>query len=161
VTPGTQPEPLPISLVAHHAFCPRRAWLELNGESTDTGQMAQGVVDHAAVDEPATSRTKRLRAVDVHSDALGIVGRCDSVEIPEDAPITVVEHKASPIRRLSGPTFPQRIQLALQVLCLREQGVSAQAAAVWFSTTRRWHYSPAVSASSTACSSSTGSQPTS
>ncbi|MHB8657312.1 MAG: CRISPR-associated endonuclease Cas1 [Solirubrobacteraceae bacterium] len=137
MTPDPEPEPLPISLVAHHAFCPRRAWLEVHGESTDTAQMAQGVVDHVAVDEPATSRTKRLRAVEVHSDALGIAGRCDSVEFPEEAPITVVEHKANPVRRSSEPTLPQRIQLALQVLCLREQGVSAEAAAVWFSTTRR------------------------
>lgn len=135
----TEPErePLPISLVAHHAFCPRRAWLELSGENTDTGQMARGVADHAAVDEPQTSRTRRLRAVDVHSEALGIAGRCDSVEFPETAPIVVVEHKASPIRRSSDPTFAQRIQLALQALCLREQGVAVEAAAVWFTTTHR------------------------
>ena len=29
-------EPLPISLVAHHVFCPRRAWLEAMGEKTDS-----------------------------------------------------------------------------------------------------------------------------
>jgi CRISPR-associated protein Cas1 len=130
-------ETLTIGVVAHHAFCPRRAWLEVHGERTDTGQVAQGVVDHEAVDDPSTSRTKRLRAVDVHSDALGLVGRCDSVEFPEGGPITVVEHKAAPVRRRSDVTEPQRIQLALQALCLQEQGIAATAAAVWFSTTKR------------------------
>lgn len=33
-------DPIPISLVAHHIFCPRRAWLEAAGEQTDTHQMA-------------------------------------------------------------------------------------------------------------------------
>lgn len=130
-------ETLTIGVVAHHAFCPRRAWLEVNGEHTDTGQVAQGVADHRAVDDPSTARTKRLRAVDVHSSVLGLVGRCDSVEFPEKGPITVVEHKATPVRRNSAPTEPQRIQLALQALCLQEQGIEATAAAVWFSTTKR------------------------
>src|SRR4051794_40412852 len=50
-------EPLRIGVVAHHAFCPRRAWLEVNGEQTDTAQVAQGIADHSAVDDPSTSRT--------------------------------------------------------------------------------------------------------
>jgi CRISPR-associated protein Cas1 len=38
-------ELIPISLVvvAHHAFCPRRAWLEAMGETTDTRQMPHGI----------------------------------------------------------------------------------------------------------------------
>jgi hypothetical protein len=39
-------EPLPISLVAHHVFCPRRAWLEAAGENTDTQQVAIGTAAH-------------------------------------------------------------------------------------------------------------------
>lgn len=131
------PDPIPISLVVHHAFCPRRAWLELNGEQTDTGQMAEGVADHSTVDASTTSRARRLRAVDVRSDHLGVVGRCDSVEFDDDGRATVVEHKASPVRRSSQPTLSQRIQLGLQALCLREQGVEVIGAAVWFSTVRR------------------------
>ena len=75
---------LTIGLVAHHVFCPRRAWLEAHGERTDTAQMATGTVDHAAVDDTSTSRSTRLRAVDVHSPQLGLRGRCDSIEINDD-----------------------------------------------------------------------------
>lgn len=38
-TDDGQPEPITISLVAHHTFCLRRAWLEATGEQTDTHQM--------------------------------------------------------------------------------------------------------------------------
>ena len=41
-------EPLPISLVAHHVFCPRRAWLEAMGETTDIHQMAVRLHEHRA-----------------------------------------------------------------------------------------------------------------
>lgn len=130
-------DPLPISVVAHHAFCPRRAWLEVHGERTDTGQVAQGLADHGAVDDPASSRSLRVRAVDVYSERLAVTGRCDTVECGEDETMTVVEHKAAPVRRTSKVTAPQRVQLALQALCLREQGHDVDGGAVWFSTTRR------------------------
>src|ERR1022692_1450542 len=76
-------EPLPISLVAHHVFCPRRAWLEAMGESTDTYQMAVGAEEHRASDDPASSRTHRLRAAEVASLTLGVIGRCDAVELDD------------------------------------------------------------------------------
>jgi len=127
---------LTIGLVAHHVFCPRRAWLELHGERTDTAQVAVGVADHAAVDDRSSSRTVRRRSVDVASDELGVRGRCDSVEIAEDGSVVIVEHKAAPVRRRSVVTEPQAVQLAVQALCLREAGYIVRGAAVWFSTTR-------------------------
>lgn len=133
----TNPDSLPIGLVAHYVFCPRRAWLEAHGERTDTAQMAIGVRDHRAVDDETTSRGDRLRAVEVSSARLGVHGRCDTVEIGTDGRLTVVEHKAAPLRRRSVVTDAQRTQLALQVECLREAGHVIAGAAVWFSTTRR------------------------
>lgn len=65
------------------------------------------------------------------------MGRCDTVEAADDGSLTVVEHKAAPVRRSSQVTFPQKIQLALQASCLRDQGHAVDGAAVWFSTTRR------------------------
>lgn len=128
---------LTIGLVAHHAFCPRRAWLEASGERTDTSQVAVGAADHSAVDDPSTSRPMRVRSVDVASKQLGVHGRCDTVEFGDDGSLVVVEHKAAPVRRRSEPTEPKQIQLALQAICLREASYEVGAAAVWFSTTRK------------------------
>ena len=74
-------DPIPISLVAHHVFCPRRAWIEAAGERTDTYQMAVGVEAHEATDEATSGRPARLRAVDVGDPELGISGRCDTIEV--------------------------------------------------------------------------------
>lgn len=136
-SPARAEDSITIGMVAHHVFCPRRAWLEAHGERTDTAQMAVGEVDHRAVDDPATSRPRRLRAVDVSSAALGVHGRCDSVEVSDDGRLTVVEHKAAPLRRSSIVTDAQAVQLALQARCLEDAGHEVAAAAVWFSTTRR------------------------
>jgi CRISPR-associated protein Cas1 len=70
----TAPEPLPISLVAHQVFCPRRAWLEAAGESTDTQQVAVGVAAHVPTDDAGTSRSRRLRGIEVGSEEFGVVG---------------------------------------------------------------------------------------
>jgi CRISPR-associated protein Cas1 len=136
-SPTAREDGVTIGMVAHHVFCPRRAWLEAHGERTDTAQVAVGEVHHRAVDDPATSRPRRLRAVDVSSPALGVHGRCDSVEVSDDGRLTVVEHKAAPLRRSSVVTDAQAVQLALQARCLRDAGHEVAGAAVWFSTTRR------------------------
>lgn len=85
-----QPD-LTIGLVAHHAFCPRRAWLEEQGEQTDTAQVAVGTRDHNAVDDRTTSRPGRWRRIDVLSERLSVRGRCDTVEEHRDGSLTVVE----------------------------------------------------------------------
>ena len=126
------PDPVPISLVAHHVFCPRRAWLEAMGETTDTHQMAVGTQAHAASDSPAASRPRVLRSVEVSSVAHGVVGRCDAVELDGTGRATVVEFKATPVRRKAEVTEPMVVQLTLQAEALRENGVDVAAAAVHF-----------------------------
>jgi len=133
MTEGAGGEPLvPISLVAHWVFCPRRAWLEASGETTDTVQMAVGTKDHRATDDPSTDRAGMLRAVDVRSERLGIVGRCDTIEIAADGRATVVEYKATPVRRRPEVTDPMKVQVVLQVAALRDMGVEVAGQAVYF-----------------------------
>jgi len=127
-----RPGPIPISLVAHHAFCPRRAWLEAMGETTDTHQMAVGTQAHTASDNPSESRPNRLRAVDVAWAELGVIGRCDAVELDEQGRATVVEYKATPVRRRAEVTEQTVVQLALQTAALRESGTEVVGAAVHF-----------------------------
>jgi CRISPR-associated protein Cas1 len=129
-------DPIPISLVAHHVFCPRRAWLEAAGEATDTWQVAEGSASHAPTDDRATTRPATLRAIDVSDLTLGIIGRCDTVEVATDGRLTVVEYKATPIRRQPVVTAPMRVQLALQVAALRSVGHVVAGQVVYFTNHR-------------------------
>ena len=129
-------EPIPISLVVHQVFCPRRAWLEVMGEKTDTAQMATGVVEHGGTDDSTTSRATRLRGVDVRSDRLGISGRCDTLEVGPNGELTVVEYKSTPLRRKTDVTPSMRTQLALQGMALSEMGHKVAGQAVYFTQHR-------------------------
>ena len=128
--------PIPISLVAHQVFCPRRAWLEAAGEATDTWQMAEGAAVHAATDDPSTARPAALRAIDVADESLGVIGRCDTLEVAPDGSLTVVEYKATPIRREPSVTDAMRIQVALQVGALRSVGHVVTGQVVYFTNHR-------------------------
>lgn len=127
-------EPVQIGLVAHYAFCPRRAWLEAAGEKTDTRQMAIGIRAHAASDDASRSRPGTVRAMDVASELWGVTGRCDSVHIRPDSTVDLVEHKATPVRRTATVTTPMRVQLALQRQALVESGFEVRSTGIWFSS---------------------------
>ncbi len=126
---------LPISLVAHTAFCPRRAWLESVGEEVESVAVEAGVADHARVDARADERAHRRRSVEVHDEELGIVGRCDVVDV--SGGVELVEYKSAPLRRSTEVTRAQRVQLQLQALALRAQGISVDRASIYFTTSRR------------------------
>ncbi len=130
-------DPIPISMVVHSVYCPRRAWLESVGEKTDTVQVQAGLDAHRRVDNAAESRSSEHRAVNVRSERLGLSGRCDVVEGAADGPLTVVEYKATPVRRRPEVTYANRLQLALQTLCLREMGHEVQGAEVYSTGHRR------------------------
>lgn len=124
-------ESLPISLVLHTVFCPRRTWLEVNGEKTDTYQMQAGHSAHRRVDDARTSRKEQRRSVDVLSSSLNIHGRVDVVEVNEGT-VRLVEYKATPLRLTPLVTEANRVQLALQQICLEESGMSVDETAVRF-----------------------------
>lgn len=127
-----QPESIPLSLVAHTAFCPRRTWLEAVGERVDSYQMQVGKAAHKRVDDPGTGSGKH-RAVNVSSIQMSVVGRCDVVE-ESDSGVIPVEYKATPIRLEARVTEANRTQLALQKLCLEEAGYRVPHGRVHFTT---------------------------
>lgn len=129
-------DPIPISLVSHLLFCPRRAWLEAAGEKTDTMQMASGTSDHARVHDPSTARGAEMRAIDVGHPEWGIVGRIDAAEVTESG-LVLREYKASPVRQEPSVTDPTRVQLALQAACLSRSGYEVAGAEVYFTTHNR------------------------
>lgn len=128
---------LPISLVAHQVFCPRRAWLESVGERVNSFAIEVGNASHRRVDERNDDRSSRRRSVDVASAEVGVVGRCDVVAVNDDKTVEVVEYKSAPLRKTMQVTSAQRIQLALQSLCLTSMGYEVVGCAVHFMGSRR------------------------
>lgn len=123
---------LPISLVLHTQFCPRRTWLEANGEATDTYQMQAGHHGHRRVNDPTSSRPHQLRQLAVSSTELGIHGLADVAEPEEDGSVHVVEYKTAPLRDVVVATPAHKVQLALQAMCLESAGYQVSRATVRF-----------------------------
>ena len=119
---GMVADPIPISLVVHTVYCPRRAWLESVGEKTDTMQMQAGLDAHRRVDNVVESRARERRAVNVRSERLGLSGRCDVIEGADDGPLTVVEYKATPVRRRPEVTYANGSSLRFRPCVSRRWG---------------------------------------
>jgi len=128
---------LPLSLVLHSVFCERRAWLEANGESTFTYQMEAGTKAHHAVDTPSNTRSHRATSLPLRCESLGIVGKADVVEFYDENQVGIVEHKATPVRRKAVVTPANRLQLALQRVCLTDMGFDVIEQAIYFTDHRR------------------------
>lgn len=111
---------MPISALEHYGYCPRQAvliWQETYFESnTDT---VRGDLAHEAVDRGGTltgrDRAKLWRSLPVHSNIIGMHGICDTVYHGPEGLIPV-EHKSGRYT----PGGPADLQVAAQVLCLRE-----------------------------------------
>lgn len=137
-TPAEDPDSsIPFSLVAHWLFCERRAWLEAVGETVDSYQMEIGTKDHQSVDDFGVQKGERYRAVNVRDPRLGVHGRIDLFEKEAGGEITLVEYKATPVRRVPEVTRPMRIQLMLQSLALHNAGIEVMKHEVYFTTHKK------------------------
>ncbi len=125
-------EQLPISLIAHTVFCPRRAWLEASGERVDSAQMELGHVAHIRVDDAARARAREHISVDIRHADLDLTGRCDVVQLDQTGALRVIDYKATPVRRKAEVTPAQEVQLTLQRLCLIDMGYEVRKAEVYF-----------------------------
>lgn len=127
---------VPISAIEHFAYCPRQcALIHCDGVWADNAHTVRGSRAHRRVDSGQTRRERGrlvLRAVPLWSEALGLTGRADAVEIDGDS-VFPVEYKAG-TRHGSAAD----LQLCAQALCLEEMlGVDIPAGYVWYGGPRR------------------------
>jgi len=118
VAPGRRS--VPISALEHYAYCPRQAALiHVDAYFDSNVDTVRGDLAHAAVDRVGIGQDRRKqrvwRSLPVWSDAIGVHGVCDVVQFGAGGPLPV-EHKSGTYR--SGG--PADLQVAAQVLCLRE-----------------------------------------
>lgn len=128
---------VPISAIEHFAYCPRQcALIHCDGVWSDNAHTVKGSRSHRRVDSGAHRRErgrKVLRGIPLWSEALGLAGRADAVEIAADDSVCPVEYKAG-VRH--GNTAD--LQLCAQALCLEEMlGVEITYGCVWYGGPRR------------------------
>jgi CRISPR-associated exonuclease Cas4 len=124
---------VPISALEHHAYCPRQAALiHIDNYFESTTDTVRGDLAHAAVDRGGAGQDRHGQKVwhslPVWSHTLGLHGVCDVVRFDADGP-TPVEHKSGAYR----PGGPADLQVAAQVLCLREMFAASVPVGVVFS----------------------------
>ena len=158
------PDYLPARMLNEFAYCPRLFYLEyvdgLFAHNTDT---IEGAARHARVDEKTTSlpasKRKRgateeeivevdleprenihARSVTLSSERYGILAKLDLVE-SDGINATPVDYKRGSPKKLDdgslGAWDPERIQICVQALVLRENGFECNEGVLFFWETRQ------------------------
>ncbi len=134
---GEDDERVPISALQHYVYCPRQCAL-IHVEQTweENLYTLRGRRAHERVELPEGITREGVRveyALPLWSERLGLVGRADVVEFPNDVPYPV-EHKVGPRRARHA----DEVQLCAQALCLEEMlGVPVPKGALFYRASRR------------------------
>lgn len=126
-----------ISALEHWSYCPRQCGL-IHLESTYDENLftLRGQRLHRNVDQPGDLRddgVRRVRALPLFSEELGLTGRADLVEFCGETPFPV-EYKSGSRR----PHAHEALQLCAQALCLEEMfGEGVPAGAIYFHGSRQ------------------------
>lgn len=128
------PAHIPARMLNEYAYCPRLAYLEWSqGEWADNVETLEGAYAHRRVDRAQGARAKvHDRSVDLASDQLGVVAKLDLIE-SDGARVRPVDYKRGkrpPVRE--GAYEPERVQLCLQGLLLREHGYECNEGVLYF-----------------------------
>ena len=125
-----------ISAIEHFAYCPRQcALIHCDGVWSDNAHTVRGTHAHRRVDG-GRHRQERgrmvLRAIPLWSEALGLSGRADAVEV-KDGQVIPVEYKAGTRHGIAAD-----LQVCAQALCLEEMlQVEIPHGHVWYGGPRR------------------------
>ena len=127
---------VPISAIEHFAYCPRQcALIHCNGVWSDNAHTVRGTYSHRRVDSGQHRRERGhlvLRAIPLWSEALGLSGRADAVEMEGDV-VCPVEYKAGTRHGDAAD-----LQVCAQALCLEEMlDVEIPHGYVWYGGPRR------------------------
>ncbi len=130
------PDLVPARMLNEFVYCPRLFYLEwVDGLWDENADTAAGSLEHARSDRgggrmPAAEDAAdeewsgTARSVTLDAPRLGLIAKIDLVE-GEDGAVFPVDHKVGRPRADGTAWDPERIQLAAQLLILRENGYRA------------------------------------
>ena len=132
---------VPISALQHQLFCPRQcALIHLEQQWLEDRATAEGRILHERVDGGRGDQRRGVRTVrglSLRSDALGVTGKADAVELHGRAP----DLRPYPIEYKRGKPKRHRadeVQLCAQAICLEEMfGCAVPEGALFYGATHR------------------------
>jgi CRISPR-associated protein Cas1 len=134
---------LPARMVNEFAYCPRLFYLMLvRGQWAENAFTIEGSDIHHRVDTPAGIAPEPdggarsiARGVELSSERLGVVAKIDLVEFDGEV-ARPVDYKRGRPAPIEGRVWePERIQLCLQGLLLREAGYAVREGVIYFAAT--------------------------
>ena len=145
--PADTPSLVPARIVNEFVYCPRLAYLEwVQGEWAESSDTVEGRHAHRRVDRqggalpgPAQveeSPTLHARSVTLSSERLGLIARMDLIA-SDGGQVVPVDYKRGKRPHVeSGAYDPERVQLCVQGLILREHGYDCVEGALYFVASR-------------------------
>ncbi|MCU0772232.1 MAG: CRISPR-associated protein Cas4 [Verrucomicrobia bacterium] len=146
-------EPLPLSLLNDHLYCPRRAALKIvegwRGANvhTERGDIVHEHTDLAGYESQISDSGAKiilLRALPVWSERLGLSGKCDIVEVELCSNLKLEISNLKSLKPVEFKLGKRRkwenddAQLCAQALCLEEMfGVAIPGGAVFHADSKR------------------------
>jgi len=141
------PTQLPARMLNEYAYCPRLFYLEfVQGEWAHSADTLDGRFTHRRVDreqgaipppEDLDSMPQlHARSVMVGSDTLGAVARIDLIESDEGRVIPVDYKRGSAPALPEGAYEPERVQVCVQGLLLREHGYPCDHGVLYFAASQ-------------------------
>jgi len=143
------PELVPARMVNEFTYCPRLFFLEwVESRFADNADTVEGTWRHKRVDQPAgraplptddgDDELKVARSLMLSSARLGVVAKCDVVEGDGGSRVIPVDTKKGKAPDIpEGAWEPERVQLCVQGLLLREAGYECDHGFLWFAGSRR------------------------
>lgn len=139
------PELIPARMVNEFAYCKRLFYLEwVHAQFADNADTVEGRWAHRSVDEPGGAvpmpgegELKRARSIMLSSTTLGAVAKIDLLEGSTGGTVVPVDTKrGSPPDIPERAWEPERVQLCVQGLLLREHGYRCDHGALYFAEAR-------------------------
>ena len=144
-TPHAPVDPplVPARMVNEYVYCPRLAYLEwVQGEWADSSDTVEGRHAHRRVnrdggalpppDEIDESPRLHARSVTLSSERLGLIAKLDLIE-SDGGRVVPVDYKRGKRPHVgSGAHEPERVQLCVQGLLLREHGYDCVEGVLYF-----------------------------
>lgn len=140
-----EPELLPLRAVNEFVYCPRLFFIEhVERQFVESHDTVDGDRVHRRVDDGRGELTDDPKAgadvtsVDLSSERLGIVGKLDLVRSDGDSVIPVDFKRGRLPPAEIGAYEPERIQVVLQALLLREHGYNCSEARVYYAASKSY-----------------------